>query len=75
MTLHTERTMSDEKNLESLRSRHDGHCTIFFFTTGVKVIGGTPDLTHEFSALLESIPSYGTLDEAIRYASQAKAHE
>lgn len=44
---------------------YDGHLTIYRFTTGWKVLFGTPMVFHDDRCLLQDSPNSMTLDQAL----------
>jgi hypothetical protein len=46
----------------------DGHVTVFQFTTGYKVLRFTPEMDQQFRDVLATLPSFMTLDEALKEA-------
>jgi hypothetical protein len=44
---------------------YDGHLTIFKFTTGWKVVYGTPEISADCRDFLRQLPGHDTLDDAL----------
>jgi hypothetical protein len=59
--------MTIEEALRTLEEwaqrRHDGHLTLMRFTTGWKVMLGTPDMTPEGREEVQRLRPYATLDD------------
>ena len=60
------------EQLEEMAKAHDGHVSILKFTTGYKVVFGTPRLTEKDSGVLRAITSVKSLTEALRIAEILK---
>lgn len=68
INMHNAKTSLAEKLNHALKEaerNHDGHLTIMFFTTHVKVIPGTPDLSDEGREQVWRHPGYKTLEDAL----------
>lgn len=59
------------EQLEEMAKAHDGHVSILKFTTGYKVVFGTPELTEKDSEVLRAITSTD-LSGALRIAEILK---